>query len=801
MNRYVCIHGHFYQPPRENAWLESIEAQPTASPYHDWNEKVTAECYWPNCASQILDSSNRIVQITNNYAKISFDFGPTLLSWLKVQSPDVYESILEADKISIKTFSGHGSAIAHAYNHIIMPLANRRDKYTQIVWGLRDFESRFKRHAEGMWLPETAVDLETLDIMAELGVKFTIISPAQAASVRSSSSMDWRDVTGRIDTTVPYLINLPSGRRINVFFYQGSVAHAVAFRNLLDNGEEFARALVNITPEVSVSPRLGNIATDGETYGHHHRFGEMALAYAVQFIEKQGLSRITNYAEFLELCPPKDEVQIIENTSWSCVHGVERWRSDCGCSDHFHPGWNQSWRALLRESMDWLRDTVNPLFEKKARAIFRDPWKARDDYIFVMNDRSPDSIQYFTTENVIRALTKEERVEMLKLMELQRHAMQMYTSCGWFFDDLARIESVQIMQYAGRVAQLAQELFGDTTEAQFLAHLEKARSNRSDYGDGRQIYNRFVSSSKLDLKKVAGHYAVRSSLNKNTGIENIYSYLVKIDDMEGFMCGQTDINFGRITVTSVVTGESLKVEFMVVYHEKGTTTAGIGHYTSEQERSDTIAEISASCAMNDFESIENLLQQKYSDSIFTISSLFRDTQYQLLDKVIEDTAQVIQPLFYPELRTYAAVTPLVNDIDNPLPETFRPLVELTLNLTLRNQLSAHVPDRELVLRLVNDAKLWQISLEIDFLGYIFGNSIYTKMQRFISNLEDTALIDELIDLITLAKSLPFVTSFSRTQYLYYKTLQTQYLLFVQRGNNEWIGKFRRLGDLLGINLL
>jgi hypothetical protein len=304
----------------------------------------------------------------------------------------------------------------------------------------------------------------------------------------------------------------------------------------------------------------------------------------------------------------------------------------------------------------------------------------------------------------------------------------------------------------------------------------------------------------LDLKKVAGHFAVRSSLNKKTGIENIYSYHVRIDDMEGFMCGQTDINFGRITVTSVMTGESLSVEFMVIYHEKGSTTAGIGHYTSEQERNETIAEISASCSMNDFERIENLLEQRYSDSIFTMSSLFRETQYQLLEKVIENTAQVIQPLFYPELRSFATLTPLVNDIDNPLPETFRPLVELTLNLALRNQLSAQVPDGEVVLRLINDARLWQISLENEFLGYIFSRSLNTKMQALISNLEDTALIDELIGMLTLSKSLPFATNLHRIQYLYYTTLQTHYQAFVQRGNSDWIDKFRRFGDLLGINL-
>jgi alpha-amylase/alpha-mannosidase (GH57 family) len=366
LDRYICIHGHFYQPPRENPWLESIEMQDSAYPYHDWNERITAECYEPNARSRILDGENRIIELLNNYAGISFDFGPTLLSWLEPNAPDVYRRILEADRESRRTYSGHGSAVAQPYNHMILPLARKRDKYTQIHWGIRDFEHRFGRSPEGMWLPETAVDRETLGIMAEAGIKFTILSPHQATRVRPLNARSWRDASGgRIDPSMPYLVRLQGKRNLAVFFYDGPISSSIAFQGLLNRGDEFAERLAGAFSEARTWPQIVNVATDGETYGHHHKLGDMALAYALRHIRRRNLGRLTNYSEFLERHPPFEEVKILEKSSWSCVHGVGRWSAACGCCTGSRSGWNQEWRAPLRAAFDWLRDTTAPLYERR----------------------------------------------------------------------------------------------------------------------------------------------------------------------------------------------------------------------------------------------------------------------------------------------------------------------------------------------------------------------------------------------------------------------------------------------------
>ena len=429
MNRFVCIHGHFYQPPRENPWLQEVEAQETAYPYHDWNERVTAECYARNAHARILDDKHKISDITNNYSRISFNFGPTLLSWMQRKDPAVYADILEADAISQKNFSGDSSAIAQVYNHIIMPLANSRDKRTQVVWGIKDFEYRFKRKPEGMWLAETAVDLETLDIMAEQGVKFTILAPHQAKRVKDTGQdMLWRDVAlNSVDPGVAYLCHLPSGRAIHIFFYDGPIAQEVAFGGLLNNGEDFARRLTGAFDPHAPDARIVHIATDGETYGHHHKFGEMALAYCLHSIEQGTLAQWTVYGEFLEKFPVTHEVEIVENSSWSCPHGIERWRSDCGCSTGGQSGWHQRWRAPLREALDWLRDRLAPVYEQQMSAYASDPWGLRDAYIDVILERSPECTERFLREHLGRAPSQEEQVRILKLLEMQYNAMLMYT--------------------------------------------------------------------------------------------------------------------------------------------------------------------------------------------------------------------------------------------------------------------------------------------------------------------------------------------------------------------------------------
>jgi alpha-amylase/alpha-mannosidase (GH57 family) len=509
MQRYLCVHGHFYQPPRENPWLEVVELQDSAYPYHDWNERITAECYAPNAVSRILGPEGRTERTVNNYAWISFNFGPTLLAWMEKKARRAYQRILEADAASRERFSGHGSALAQPYNHIILPLASRRDKRAQILWGLADFERRFGRRAEGAWLPETAVDLETLDLLAEAGVRFTILEPHQARRTRLKGADDWQDVSGgRIDTTVPYEADLPSGRRIALFFYHGPVSRAVAFEGLLTSGERFADRLLSILPPHPDRDRLAHIATDGETYGHHHRYGEMALSYALHRIESNGWARLTNYGEYLETHPPEHEVEIVENTSWSCAHGVGRWREDCGCHTGGNPGWRQAWRAPLRQALDWLRDELASRYDEAARAYFPDPWAARDGFIDVVLDRSPESVAAFLHRHTGGPPpVGQDRLRALKLLELQRQAMLMYTSCGWFFSDLAGIETVQVLRYAGRAVHLAEQLFGEPLEPELLRRLEGARSNDPAAGSGRDIYERLVRPSAVDLPPGGLHSA------------------------------------------------------------------------------------------------------------------------------------------------------------------------------------------------------------------------------------------------------------------------------------------------------
>src|ERR1700747_3424439 len=380
---------------------------------------------------------------------------------------------------------GHGATMSQGYNRLILPRANERDKSTQVIWGIRDFEYRFGRYPEGMWLPEAAVDLQTLEVLAAQKIRFTVLPQHAAKRVRHIGKKEWKDVSGgKIDPSRAYLCKLPSGQSIVLFFFDGPISHAVAFENILMRGEDFAQRIIGGFSDERKWPQLTNIATDGETYGHHRAHGDMALSYALRYIETQKLAQLTVYADFLEKHPPTHEVEIVENTSWSCVHGIERWRSNCGCNSG-RPGWNQEWRTPLRQAFDWLRDTLAPKFEQAGGTLFADAWRARDQYIPVILNRSRDNLDRFLHEQASHELQDCERVQALKLMELQRHLMLMYTSGGWFFDELSGLETVQAIQYAGRVVQLAQSLFNDAKiEEEFLNKLSVAHSNIPGQGDG-----------------------------------------------------------------------------------------------------------------------------------------------------------------------------------------------------------------------------------------------------------------------------------------------------------------------------
>ena len=499
MNRYFCIHGHFYQPPRENAWLGSVERQETAYPYHDWNERILQECYAPNAAARILDDRGRTVEIINNYSKISFNFGPTLLRWMERAAPEIYSAIQAADRHSREVFSGHGSALAQAYNHTILPLANNYQKEIQIAWGVRDFQHRFGRKPEGMWLPETAVDLATLEVLAKQGISFTILAPHQATRVRPPDLSRWIEVpNGVIDTRRAYRIRLPSGASSSLFFYDGPTSRAVAFGSLLANGQNLIECLLNRFSE-DPEPQLVHLATDGETYGHHHRWGEMALAYALSRIETRADVRLTNYGEFLARHPACWEVQIHENSSWSCAHGTERWRSDCGCSSGARPEWHQQWRAPFREALDWLWQELESGYEEAAIELVPAPRRAFKHYIEVVLNPTSKRVAGFLHRQTKNHLSSHQRIRLFKLLEMLRHAALMHTSCAWFFDDISGIEPRQALQYAGRAVELAREALGrEDLGKVFLARLEQVPSNLPNQ-NGASVYRETLRRSRVQL--------------------------------------------------------------------------------------------------------------------------------------------------------------------------------------------------------------------------------------------------------------------------------------------------------------
>ncbi len=550
---HICVHGHFYQPPRENPWLDEIELQPSAAPFKDWNERINEECYQPNATARILNKEDEIVELFNNYAHISFNVGPTLLRWMKRHAHETYEAIKTADRKSLSLFSGHGAAMAQSYNHIIMPLANRRDKWTQVRWGIQDFRHHFGRMPEGMWLAETAVDLESLDIMAEQGIRFTLLAPRQAHRVRPLSGGAWEDVSeSRIDPKKPYLVRLPSGRSMNVFFYDGPTSQAVAFEHLLHRGEDFAHRLVKSFAN-ELRPQLVHIATDGETYGHHHRFGEMALAYALQYIDEAKSVQVTNYSAYLAKFPPQDEVEIFENSSWSCVHGVERWRSDCGCRGGRGQDWKQDWRAPLREALDALRDQIATLYVDVTKDVFEEPWSVRDDYISIVLDPSEAQQRSFLQRHAKRSLEDIDIPRLLSILECQRQAMLMYTSCGWFFDEISDLETVQILRYAGRAIQLARDVFGVDMRSDFLAILSKAPSNQPQYESGREVYEQCVETAVHTFDDIVWMDVCRRILQPEDLEHSLYGTTLTPVELHSHQMGRWRLLHGQIKLVEWVT--------------------------------------------------------------------------------------------------------------------------------------------------------------------------------------------------------------------------------------------------------
>ncbi|MBI3552504.1 MAG: DUF3536 domain-containing protein [Elusimicrobia bacterium] len=473
-NRFVCIHGHFYQPPREDPWTGRVPRQPSAGEDHDWNARIARECYIPNARARIANGRNETLAYVNNYAFLSFNFGPTLLNWLAAEHPEDYKRLLTADRESGVRLEGHGNAIAQAYSHMILPLAGARDQVTQVRWGIADFRARFHRDPEALWLPETAVDSGTLRVLIDHGLKYAILAPSQAKRARRIGESKWTDAAAStLDTGHPYRWTdraSKAQRSIALFFYDGELSQAVAFGKLMASSETAAERIGEAFDPAQRHSRLVSIATDGETYGHHDKFAEMGLAHLLKYeLPARRISPV-NFGYHLAKHRPTWEAEIRENTAWSCAHGLARWEGGCDCGSE---GRSTQWRAPLREALDWLRDQLAAVAEAETHRLVRDFWEVRDDYIDVLLDPSAENVDLFCRRRMIVDPTPETKRALLRILECQKFAMFMYTSCGWFFSDIGGLEAVQNLKYAARAVELAEETgLADGLEAGFLKRLK-----------------------------------------------------------------------------------------------------------------------------------------------------------------------------------------------------------------------------------------------------------------------------------------------------------------------------------------
>ncbi|MFW6075941.1 MAG: DUF3536 domain-containing protein [Chloroflexota bacterium] len=727
------------------------------------------------------------------------------MTWLESEAPDVYETVVGADAESQELFGGHGSAMAQAYNHMILPLANRRDKYTQILWGIEDFRRRFQRDPVGMWMPEAAVDLESLDIMASFGIQYTVLSPFQAEKTREIGAKAWTDVAGgEVDPTRPYLLNLPSGRTINVFFYDGPISQAVAFEGLLSSGEAFAERLMSGFDESRDWPQILHIATDGESYGHHHRHGEMALSYALHMVEQQEDVELINYAAYLARHEAMYEAKVYEDSSWSCVHGVERWRANCGCTTGGQPGWTQEWRKPLRESLDWLRDNLAKKYEQDAGKLLKDPWAARDDYIHVILDR--EYTDDFLKKHAQVKLDDDQRLRVLKLLEMQRYAQLMYTSCGWFFDELSRIETVQVIQYAGRAVQLADQLFREPVEKHFLDHLAEAQSNLPEHGNGRDIFNKFVKPATVGLEDIGAHFAI-SSLFEDYGDEtDVFAYHAELLDSERAVAGRASMHTGEVRMSSKITGESEDLAFGVVHFGDHNLLGGVRPHGTLAAYEDMKSELAENFHRAEFPELVRAIDSHFEDHNYSIRSLFRDEQRKILNIVLDSSLEQAAAVYSHLHEDHSALMHFLSDIGAPLPDAFEMTSEFVLNTRLRNAFSDPESNLNEIENLLEEVRQWNIQLDQEELAYVLSQTIDQIAAEFGENPEDAEILDRLSSFVQVARGLPFEVNLWKAQNVYYDVLQRDYAAQLASSENgdaeesDWVAKFRELGELLAVKV-
>ncbi len=810
---FLTIHGHFYQPPRENPWLEAIELQDSALPFHDWNERINKECYNPNSVSKIVDSRNRILDVVNNYEYMSYNFGPTLLSWMEQFAPLTYERIIKADIESISEHNGHGNAIAQVYNHIIMPLANEHDKETQIKWGIRDFEYRFGRKPEGMWLAETAVDDDTLRILEANGIKFTILSPYQADKFKKKGDKEWTDVSwGNIDPARSYKYNIKSapGKSIDLFFYDGAISRSVAFDELLKDGNKFIKRLKEGVSDCRDFPQIVNIATDGESYGHHTKFGDMALAYVLKVKAKDEGFKITNYAEYLEKYRSDCEVEIKQASSWSCFHGVGRWKEDCGCSTGGHPGWNQKWRKPLREALDYLRDELVIIFEQEGPKYFDNVWEVRNNYIDVILDRNEMNVKKFQQDNFKPDLSDEQKVHAMELLEIQRQAMLMYTSCGWFFSEISGIETVQIMKYAARAMQLATKFSNKDLETHFLEILSEAKSNIPEHGTGKDIFERFVKPSIVTTKQIASLWALSSLYQDFEDEESVYCYTIKKEAYKKVQKGSSTFVVGHIEIQSKITLQKSNVMFALMQYSGGDFHCAIKEYSDDFEFNKIKTNLIKTFLMNPLTEIIRAMDECFGKEYFTLKDIF-----------IEERRKILQILLKGKLEKFSQTYQVMYDegkgsiyhlqgLGLKIPDEFKISAAYALSHKF-NDIVVHSGgflDEDSIQQATDlnyEAKKIDIQLDKTPSNKIFSKKILQNINRLVHSFE-IQQADVLLEIFDSINKLELQIDISEAQNIYFSKIYHKIGDIIESGtatkrssNKKFIEMLLEIGENLNIN--
>lgn len=795
-NKYVCIHGHFYQPPRESAWLEIIELQESAAPFHDWNERINFECYARNTAARINGGQDAIRKIVNNYAQISFNFGPTLLSWLESADPETYQAILHADRNSQAQFGGHGNALAQAYNHTILPLANERDKVTQVRWGIADFERRFGRKPEGMWLPEAAVDTATLEVLAAHDIRFTVLAPRQAKAVRKIGTEAWTSLPSEnVDTRQAYLCNLPSGKQIDLFFYDGNIAKDVAFQGLLNNGTAFAQRMVSSFDDDD-APQLSHIATDGESYGHHHLWGEMALAFCLDFVEEKTPATLTNYGQFLELHPPVYEVDIHEKSSWSCVHGVERWRSDCGCNTGGQPNWHQAWRGPLRDALDWLQGELNKEYELSGPQWVKDIWEVRNDYIEVILDRSQENVYKFIQKRARRELKKAEKINLLRLLEIQRQCQLMYTSCAWFFSEVSGIETSQVLQYALRATYHHYNATGVSLAPAFIKRLENVPSNV--YSNAADSFRVNVQPSQLTLTGVAMHYAASCIFEDYEDTASFLHFLVENESFERIPAGAQRLAIGRTTVISTLTYSEKYFSFAVLYlgqhHMIGSISLDMPGVVFDQLQGQMTA------AFRDANLVDVIqFIQKFGTESFSFKSLFKDEKVKIYKQILSKSfpaAETAVQDYYED--NYQLMNRMLKD-NIPVPDNWKGITQFVVEQSLHRFFeNGKLSVRELR-NLASQHQLWSVQfINIQRLKLVSGERIFAELKKMEREKAGTESLRRLTGVLEVLSQLGIFPELWKSQNCYYLKLQELKAENWANVESDWKTAFLELGKLLKV---